>query len=274
LCISAHGTNGTADCLTLAQATAVNKMWYGPTTDGSVPSPSVDNGLGTTLASKQVWYGFPRGVNLSAAANPNPFPLAADMIALYLQDPTWTGTNFVNATGNGANRWKNLTYEELSNAINRGTALEPVFSSISTDNPDLSKFRDRGGKLITVVGSSDQLIPHGGVINYYNRVAHQLGGVAAVQKFYRLYTIPGMGHFPANGTANPTANPPLYPEDLNYQALANWVERGIAPPDKIDISNAATPVNPTGKTGAMCAYPKMPVYRSGDINAAGSYACF
>ncbi|MGJ7501094.1 tannase/feruloyl esterase family alpha/beta hydrolase [Variovorax sp. ZT5P49] len=272
LCTSAGGTNATASCLTQVQAVAVNKMWYGPTTDGSVPSPSVDNGLGPTLGANQIWFGWPRGSNLTVTSV-STNGLHFDQLALFLQDPTRAGSSFVNATGNGANRWRDLSYPDLYNGINRGLALEPLFSRISTDNPDLSKFRDRGGKIITVVGSSDQVIPHAGVINYYTRVATQMGGVAEVQKFYRLYTIPGMGHFPANGTANVAANPPLYPEDVNYQSLTDWVEKGIAPADKIVISSPVTSANPAAVTGAMCAYPKMPAYSSGDIKAAASYSC-
>jgi feruloyl esterase len=273
LCVAAGGTNASADCLTPVQAVAVNKMWYGPTTDGSTPpSPTVDTGLGPTLGAKQIWFGWPRGSQFSPTAV-STAGIPQDQIALFLQDPSWAATTFVNATGNGANRWKNLSYEELYNAITRGLALEPLFSNISTDNPDLSKFRDRGGKLLTVVGSSDNLIPHAGVINYYNRVAAQMGGVAELQKFYKLYTIPGMGHFPANGTVNTAANPPLYPESLNYQALTDWVEKGTAPPDKIAISTPVSASNPTSSSGPMCAYPTMPAYTSGDIRSAGSYNC-
>ena len=31
------------------------------------------------------------------------------MVALELQDPTWAQPNFINAVGNGADRWKTLT---------------------------------------------------------------------------------------------------------------------------------------------------------------------
>jgi len=273
LCAPA-GTNLTASCLSPVQAVAVNKMWYGPTTDGSAPpAPTVDTGIsGTTLGAKQIWFGWPRGSQI------NPTTVATggiqmDQVALFLQDPTWAGTSFTNATGNGANRWKLLSYEELANAISRGRVLEPLFSTISTDNPDLSKFRDRGGKILTQVGTSDQLIPHAGVMNYYNRVAALMGGITELQKFYKLYTIPGMGHFPANGTVNLAVNPPLYPESLNYQALTDWVEKGIVPPEKVAISTPVSAANPTSTTGPMCAYPKMPVYSSGDIRSAASYNC-
>jgi hypothetical protein len=46
-----------------------------------------------------------------------------DLVALELQDPTWSLPSFINATGNGANRWTKLTYESLSDAFDRGVAL-------------------------------------------------------------------------------------------------------------------------------------------------------
>ena len=44
ICTANGGTNATADCVTPVQATAVNKIWYGMTADGSAPSPATDNG--------------------------------------------------------------------------------------------------------------------------------------------------------------------------------------------------------------------------------------
>ncbi len=270
LCTSDGGSNATADCLTTVQATAVNKMWYGPTADGSVPDPAIDNGLGTTLSPNQLWWGLPRGASLSLVAGQAPFFIASDMTALFLQDPSRAGPTFTNATGNGASRWKDLSYAQLPDVMASGRALQPQFSDIDTDNPDLSRFRARGGKLITVVGSSDQLIPHAGVVDYYRRVAAQMGGLDAVQAFYKLYLIPGMGHFPTNGTGNAQANPPLYPEALNYQALTDWVEKGVAPPDQVVLN---TPATAPAASGLMCAYPRMPAYGSGSITDAASYSC-
>ena len=76
-----------------------------------------------------------------------------------------------------------------------------------------------------------------------------------------------MGHFPLNGTTNPNANPPIPTEAYNYALLTDWVEKGIVPTDKLSITT------PTGTSGAICMYPKMPVYVSGDIRAATSYSC-
>ncbi len=71
--------------------------------------------------------------------------------------------SFLNATGNGVDGWKNLSYSDLGSIFDRGNSLQTEFSRINTDNPDLTAFQARGGKLITFVGSkSDDLIPHQG----------------------------------------------------------------------------------------------------------------
>ena len=282
LCVANGGTDASANCVTPAQATALNKVWYGQTFDGSVPSPAVDTGYATTLSSPHLWYGYPRGASLATQPFPGfgtvtgpatPVGIGADLLALELQDPTISTPAFLNATGNGADGWKGLSYAQLAHAADRGIALQASFGNIDTDNPDLSKFSAHGGKLITVYGTSDNLLPYPGIINYYQRVATQLGGIANVQGFYKLYLVPGMGHFPVNGTANPAANPPIPTEAQNYALLTDWVENGAAPPDKRTISSLVTPANPTQTTGAICAYPKMPAYTSGDIRDAGSYTC-
>jgi len=258
----------------------LNKVWYGQTSDGSVPSPASDVGSGVTLASNQLWYGYPRGAELASAPFPGlgtitgpvtPYVLATDLVALFLQDPTISTPAFINATGNGADGWKNLSYDQLAHASARGVALQPAFSNIDTDNPDLSQFKAHGGKLITVYGLSDNLIPYLGAINYYNRVMTQLGGLANVQSFYKLYMVPGMGHFPFNGTVNPTANPPIPTEAAKYALLTDWVEKGIEP-GSLTISSSAT-ATAVARSQPMCVYPQKATYVSGDINLAASYSC-
>src|SRR5258708_17273647 len=47
LCAADGGTGGPAICLTMAEARAVNKIWYGPRTDNQMIDPAVDNGWNT-----------------------------------------------------------------------------------------------------------------------------------------------------------------------------------------------------------------------------------
>ncbi|MEC4720837.1 tannase/feruloyl esterase family alpha/beta hydrolase [Noviherbaspirillum sp. CPCC 100848] len=266
------GANTTANCVNLTQATAMNKIWYGQTVDGSVPDPAADNGWSITPSGSQKWYGLTRGTDLNAGlGGATQFPIASEMVALELQNPLLASNLFRNATGNGADRWKSLTYAELANASDRGVALQPQFANINTDNPDLSAFRNRGGKLLSYHGLADTLIMPQGTVNYYNRVAAQMGGIPAIQSFYRFYLVPGMAHGFANGTSNPTANPPLPTNDQLYRLLTDWVENGTAP----GTITATAPATATlgQKSRPLCLYPQKATYTSGDPNVASSYTC-
>jgi feruloyl esterase len=265
------GTSTSDDCVNLAQATAMNKIWYGQTIDGSVPDPALDNGTGIALAPGQIWYGLARGAMTLALAGPAQFPIASEMVALELQNPLLASTAFRNSSGNGADQWKNLSYADLAKASDRGVALQSAFAQVNTDDPNLSAFRDRGGKLIVYHGLADVLIPAQGSINYYNRVAQQMGGLATVQGFFRFYLIPGMGHSFSNGTSNAAANPPLPTNAQLYAALTDWVEKGAAP-GTLTATTAATSTT-AAKSRPLCLYPLKATYTSGDPNQAASYTC-
>lgn len=285
LCTSDGGTNGTSTCVTKPQATAINKIWYGMTADGSVPSPAVDNGWSEASSSTLLgsgthrWYGQARGTSLYGAlfssfglnglTSPNgAFPIASDQVALELQNPGIGDPTFVNATGNGKSLWKQLSYTQLSNAYDRGVTLQPAFGNINTDNPDLTAFKNRGGKLLTWHGLADELIMPQGTVNYYNSVVGKMGGLTAVQSFYRLYLVPGAGHGDPNGTSNPAAAVPYFAPTQFYDALTAWVEKN-SPPDALTLQTLAPPT----KTRPICVYPKKITYTSGDAGAAASYTC-
>jgi len=282
------GPNTPANCVTPLQAQAMNKLWYGQTRDGSAPPPSADNSWSLHIGrGNHVWYGLTRGASFgglggSAAGVPAPFTISTDLVALELQNPTLATTSFINATGNGANGWKNLSYAQLANAADQGLILQSSFAHINTDDANLRPFRKSGGKMIMYHGLADVLIMPQGSINYYERVIRELDGLKDVQKFYRFFLVPGMAHGFSNGTTNPNANPPL-PGSAGadgvadgtsqlYDSLTAWVERGVAP-SRIDISTAASTAFPVVKSRPICAYPKKARYVSGDVNVASSYVC-
>jgi len=282
LCTAAGGINTTAACVTTAQATAINKIWYGMTPDGSVPSPAVDNGWASATAAALPtgarWWGQSRGTSLYGAffapfglnglSSPNGgFSVATDQVALELQDPRVADPSFVNASGNGQGLWKNLSYAGLANAFAQGVALQSQFGNINTDNPDLSAFKARGGKLLAWHGLADELVMPQGTINYYNRVAGAMGGMAGVQSFYRVYLVPGAGHGTPNGTSNPAADVPNFAAGQEYGLLTQWVEQGIAP-DAVTLQSAG------GNSGLACVYPKKATYNgTGLVTVASSYSC-
>jgi hypothetical protein len=285
LCTDDGGTNATDACVSKTQATAINKIWYGMTNDGSVPSPAADNGWGQAFTpvlpgGAQRWFGPTRGTSLYASffaqyginghANPNgPFHATADQVALELQNPTISDSTFKNATGDGQSLWKLLSYAQLANAFDRGLALQAEFGEINTDNPDLSAFKNRGGKLLMWHGLADELVMPQGTINYYHRVAVQMGGLSSVQDFYRLYLVPGLGHSSPNGTSNPAAVPPNFTPTQMYELLTNWVENGVVP-DQVTLQSTVGSVT---NSQPVCVYPKKATYISGDPTTGTSYVC-
>lgn len=271
ICVADGGTNATAGCVTPAQASAFNKIWYGHTEDGTVPAAVIDNGTAVALSPGQRWYGPPRGSNLANFLG-GPLPNSSSHVALSLQNPAYGLPSFVNATGNGMNLWKTFTHAQLANAAERGLALQGPFSNIDTDNPDLSAFKGRGGKLLMYHGLADSLIKPAGSVHYYHRVLQTMGGLDQVQDFFRFYQVPAMFHGFSNGSANPNANPPLPTNAQLYAALTQWVEKGVAP-GQLEMTSAVTALDPVAKTYPLCVYPSKAVFVSGDPKVMASYSC-
>lgn len=285
LCASDGGRNRTVQCVTRAQAKAINKIWYGQTIDGSVPDPAMANGYSTVLGPKQVHFGLPRGTNLSypltpaqaASSNEAKFadPIGTHLMAVLLGDPSIAGPSFQNATGKGADGWKKLTYAELA----RLSLARNKLAFLNADNPDLSGFQAKGGKLLSYHGIADEALPIQVTNRYYEAVAKETGGYDATKTFYRYYTIPAFGHCfnigQVDGLAgvSPKADPPLpwhtpyYEPTMLYDRLVAWVEQGHAP-EEIVLKSAS------GKSSRpICPYPEHVRYKGGDPDKASSYAC-
>jgi hypothetical protein len=269
LCTASGGTNTTSSCVTATQAKAFDKIWYGPTSDGSAPAPVADNGVNIFRSPAQLWWGMPRGTKLATALN---FLLSRDQIALNLQNSIYARPAFMNATGNGQDAWMNLSYSGFANQLAQGAALNTAFANIDTESTDLSAFKAAGGKMLSYHGLSDPLVPQAmSSKNYYEKVSAMVGGYSGTQQFYRLFLVPGMGHCSGvgseNGTASPPANPPLLQGTQAYDALTKWVEGGTAPSTITVTTTDAT------RSRLLCVYPKKLTYVSGDVNAAASFTC-
>ncbi|WP_211364113.1 tannase/feruloyl esterase family alpha/beta hydrolase [Propionivibrio limicola] len=296
------GTNSdTGKCVTLAEANAYNKIWYGWTRDGSVPDPTTyGNGMATALAADkgQLWYGITRGTNLTgikeggtvpsgpqlAVFKPDnsPATLATDYLALVMENPAYGWTNFTNATGNGQSKFLELNYASFAYAYDKALAMNDLyFSQANTDDPDLSAARDSNRKILHYHGWNDEVIAPAGSINYWERVAGYMGGKAELQKFNRLYMIPGYAHdstFSRSGQIDPSAEYPVknkvpLPQpsagrDELFTAMMNWVESGTAP-DRIEVSSADSSISMP-----ICVYPLKATYNgTGNVKAAASYTC-
>ncbi len=278
------GTNTSATCLQHKEAIAINKIWYGMTRDGVAPDPSADNGKTGQLnaSAGQIWWGQTRGTDLTALSGEQaPFPIASQLTALTLGNPRIAQKGmFTNATGSADDGWKNLTYADLVSVAEKGLAMQQTYSNINTDSVDLRGLRDRGAKVISYHGLSDQLIMPQGSLNYFDRLVENMGGLEKVQSFNRLFLIPGMGHagsfnqsasIGVNGTVTQFSAVPL-PQpatgrDEMFNALRAWVEKGVAP-ERIDLTSASGALSLP-----ICVHPKKAVFKGTDVNVASSYAC-
>lgn len=74
---------------------------------------------------------------------------------------------------------------------------------IGPDNPDLTAFRNHGGKAIIWHGWADQLITAEGTIDYYKRLQEQMGGAEKTSQFARLFLAPGVAHCAGGTGPNP-----------------------------------------------------------------------
>jgi hypothetical protein len=160
-------------------------------------------------------------------------------------------------------------------------AQEMTGQAVDAANPDLSAFRDAGGKLIQYHGWNDAAIPAPSSIDYYEEVAAKLGGVEKTQSFYRLFMAPGMQHCGlglgpnAVGGVFGLPSPSRDPGHDVIAALAHWVEDGAAP-DQI-IATLYRDNDPSKGIVAQrpwCAHPAVARFSGqGSRTDAASYAC-
>src|SRR5262249_38461699 len=132
-----------------------------------------------TTSGTLLWPGVERGADLTGLAGPVPFPIATEQSKYWVYlDPNWD--------------WKTLTYQNYEEFFNK--TVQMVGPVIATDNPDLSPFASRGGKILLFHGWADQLIMPQGTSMYFEKVVQSLGGAANVAKFAKLFMVPGMAH--------------------------------------------------------------------------------
>ncbi|RDW93545.1 Carboxylic ester hydrolase [Aspergillus mulundensis] len=124
-------------------------------------------------------------------------------------------------------------------------SVEEYKSIIGTDNPDLSKFSQRGGKILSFHGLVDPMIPSTNTRRYYEAVTEM---DPTVQSYYRVFEAPGLGHCWSQSG--------LYPSTI-FDDLVAWVEKGQAPPSLLASFTDATGVK---HDRVICPYPERAIY--------------
>ena len=138
--------------------------------------------------------------------------------------------------------------------------LQTVSNILDATNPDISAFKQRGGKLMIVHGGADELVPASGTAVWYQQVVARFGQ-AETDTFLRFYIVPGLAHGGGGAFG--------FSGDL-VSAMEQWSEVGVAP-----ANLTGTDANPAsaGRTRPLCAYPTWPKYIGGSVDAASSYSC-
>lgn len=113
-------------------------------------------------------------------------------------------------------------------------------------DPDLTAFRDAGGKLLMWHGWQDPLVLPDQSVAYYENVEATMGGQQAAQDFVRLFMIPGLGHCWELSSDQPEHFDPL-------AILEHWVEQGQAP-DQLLLTKPVTSED-AEQTAVVCPYP-------------------
>ena len=136
--------------------------------------------------------------------------------------------------------------------------MNPVLSSV---NPDLSKFKAHGGKVVAWQGWGDPAISPYNTLHYYDTVAAKTG--AKMDDFYRIFFVPGMGHCGAGATG---------PDKFDtVAALETWVEKGTAP-SRIDAKQYED--GKLTRSRPLCKYPLVAKYDgTGSTDDARNFTC-
>jgi len=216
------GKNNGAGCLTAAQAAALERAFAGPRMkDG-----------------RQLYSPFPFDTGI------------ADGAQAFIPGLLYGGFNGSSASTtdpDAAARWA------------ESDAPSAVTDTFTWTN--MTTFADRGGKMILFHGLSDPTFSALDTVDYYNRLTLANGGAVAVERWSRLFLVPGMGHCGGGSLTTDSF-------DL-LTALVNWVERDV-PPEAVVAARRGEP----RLTRPLCAYPRYARYSGrGDPNDAASFDC-
>ncbi len=244
--ICSAGADST-DCLTPAQAAGIGKVYDGPVSNGKPLFP------GYMPGSEAVTTGLFGGgsgsgwmnviVSTQPDGKPADFNLAENTMRYLVHKPPKPDYDY-------------RTFD-FDRDIHR---LDDWSELADAKNPDLSKFKHRGGKLLMTYGWADSILQPMAGVNYYEEAVRKNG--PDTPEFFRLFMAPGMAH--CGGGIGPDRHDPM-------TAMINWVEKGKAP-----ASMAASRVvnNQVVRSRPLCPYPQVARYSGqGSIDDAANFRC-
>ena len=146
---------------------------------------------------------------------------------------------------------------------------EEISQWLDSTNPDLSKFYQRGGKMIVTIGTNDTLASPGAQLDYYQSVLDKMGR-PTVDAFARLFVLPQAGHgssgnsFGTTGAGQPATSFPIPNQYPKRDLLIAWVEKNEAPAKTLVVTAG-------GRSLPLNSYPNYSKYIGGPPEQASSY---
>ena len=185
------------------------------------------------------------------------------------QDPNSPGTE-INAS-------QFIRYYVMRDGAHRGPVnlkdpairarLQEYSEIADQNNPDLTPFFARGGKLIIKENTADYAIGPEGNFVYFEKVKAKMGA-AKVNQFIRFYVNPGVNHGGSGTRSDGSAIPDKV--DL-FGEMVQWAETGKAPGP---LTVTAYKDGNATATKPLCQYPLYPRYKgTGDKDSAASFSC-
>ncbi len=242
----ATGTDD-ATCLTPKQAEAIAKVYSGPVSNGKPFFPGYMPGSEAVVAGL---FGGGTGsgwlnviVSAQPDAKPADFNLAENTIRYLAHTPPQPNYDY-----------KSFDYDKDLHL------LDAWSKQVDASNPDLSKFKKHGGKLLMTYGWADSILQPMMGVHYYEQAVAKNG--ADTRDFFRLFMIPGMEH--CGGGIGPDRQD-------SVTAVIDWVEKGKAP-ESIVASRVVN--DQVVRTRPLCPYPQVARYSGqGSIDEAANFRC-
>ncbi len=221
-----------ADCLTTGEVESARQLYLPvKTKSGQVAYPGRSPGVESGWAARIPVAGKPVS------------PLWGDM-------PRFVGHRDAN--------WDAMSFD-----LEKDLALTLKNASfIEASDPNLSKFKARGGKLLLWHGWADPGPAPENTINYYSQAAKASGG--SQDDWMRLFLLPGVAHCGGG----------VGPDQADFLgAMERWREEGVAPA-QVTASRNAGRSGLTPMTRPLCPFPQVAKYKgTGSTDEAANFVC-
>jgi feruloyl esterase len=138
--------------------------------------------------------------------------------------------------------------------------LASISALLDATDPDLSRFRKRGGKILMWFGWADPALNPMMGVHYYERMRQTMGG--GTEDFFRLFMLPGVLH--CAGGLGPGEFDSITP-------LVEWVERDAAPDRLIATLRQG---GKAVRSRPLCPYPMVAEFNgTGNKDDEVSFRC-